>query len=107
MRKRLDALVPPMRLTLVLVALVAFLPFHASAGCAPGKSPVVAVVPVPHDASVPPAFDFFYVVDPVPCGGGATLYQETNGIPGLQRGDECVNDVADCTDGTPADTDVL
>ncbi|GEM_PF-3219213 len=42
------------------------------------------------------------------CQGGFSIwiYQETNGIPGQQRGDEVVNDVANCTDGTVPDTDI-
>lgn len=32
------------------------------------------------------------------------LYEESNGIGGLQRDDEMRSDVADCTDGTRGDT---
>lgn len=34
------------------------------------------------------------------------IYPEANGIPGLQRGDEVKNDVANCQDGTTADATV-
>ncbi|MEA3200566.1 MAG: hypothetical protein QOE90_1994 [Thermoplasmata archaeon] len=48
---------------------------------------------------------------PVSVTGGCTfsfwIYEEANGLPGQQRGDPDHNDVAACTDGTRADTDVF
>jgi hypothetical protein len=49
----------------------------------------------------------FCQTDPVnPCDLSVWIYQESNGIPGQQRGDEVVNDVVDCIDGTVSDTDI-
>jgi hypothetical protein len=41
------------------------------------------------------------------CSFSLWVYQETNGVAGLQRGDEVENDVDTCTDGTVADTDIF
>jgi hypothetical protein len=41
------------------------------------------------------------------CQVSLWIYEETNGHPGQQRGDEFHDDVARCTDGTQADADVF
>ena len=40
------------------------------------------------------------------CAFSLWIYQETNQIDGLQRGDEVENDVSNCT-GIAADTDIF
>ena len=41
------------------------------------------------------------------CAFSIWIYQETNGVAGLQRGDEVENDVANCNGEFAADTDIF
>ncbi len=48
---------------------------------------------------------YYVIVDSM--HSSALIYQEDNGLSGLQRHDRLVNDVGHCTDGTVADTRVF
>ena len=92
-----------------LAALAMLVPAHAADVCYTTSTPT-ATVP---DSTGALGGDLYVnndlcQTDPVsPCVYSIWIYQETNGLPGEQRGDEVQNDVADCTDGTTADTDIF
>jgi hypothetical protein len=92
-----------------LAALAMLVPAHAEEICYT-TSPSTATIP---DATGAAGGDIYVdndlcQTDPVnPCVFSIWVYQETNGIAGQQRGDEVVNDVANCTDGTVSDTDIV
>ena len=95
-----------MRALLALVFAVALVPPAGAEGCVPGTSTssaemtvielpgcnnTVCYVVVDHDASG--------------CMGAVWVYPESNGVPGLQRADECRDDT--CGGMTEADTYLL
>jgi hypothetical protein len=92
-----------------LAALAILVPAQATAPCYTTSTPT-ATIP---DAANQLGGDLYVnndlcQTDPVnPCLFSIWIYQETNGLPGEQRGDEVQNDVANCTDGTQADTDIF
>jgi len=94
-----------------LVALAAFallVPAQAEELCYTTSSPELTI---PGDAIGGDIYVDNDLCEPVVGDGTCTaaiwIYQETNGIAGLQRGDENVNDVINCTDGTTADLDLV
>ena len=95
---------------LALAAFALLVPAQATAPCYTTSTPQASIP----DVTGQVGGDIYVVNDlcqPV-VGDGSCIqsdwvYEESNGISGLQRGDEVQNDVANCTDGTAPDTDIF
>ena len=76
--------------TLILLFVTFALAFGGAlaSGCTPTTSPAVVTAPTP-DGDRYIAWDFCV---PISCDLSIWGYQESNGIPGLQRADESVDD---------------
>lgn len=83
-----------MRTSLTLLALVALAFPPALADCTPSTTTPMVTSPT-CDPAVGGSVPCLYVNNDLcqlDCIGGFTIYQETNGIPGEQRGDEIADD---------------
>lgn len=95
----------------ILLALAAFallVPANADGLCYTTSE---AAVTVPGQSLVGDLYVVNDACQPVIGDGSCTvslwIYQESNGIAGLQRGDETHSDVTACTDDTVADTNIV
>lgn len=97
-----------MRTLLFVVAVLAIaIPAHADDPCYTTSTPTATIPDATHQAGG----DVYVMVDAcnptVDCFFSFWIYQESNGIPGLQRGDAYRSDVASCNDGTVSDAGSL
>lgn len=97
-----------MKIQYPIAALVALALVAPAAAEEPCYTTSPALVTVPETPLAPAYYLANDLCQPV-VGDGSCLfsiwpYWETNGIPGLQRGDEVRNDVENCVDGTQSDT---